>query len=193
LVLLGVTVSLLYFNRDPGWDAWAPYFFGSYGLGALACWIADRRRRPSLVVGLLFVIVAVTLVALAIDFRSRIAVALLTALALATLSRYGLMHLGQRIPCAAFLGKISYSVFLVHFPVCLIVNAAFTRFASAAPWAQAIGMAIAWGASVAAGAAFHRWVEQPLVSIGLNRSRQSAPQNPIHVKTDVSTSMDNRR
>ena len=38
LVAAGVAASLLYFNRDADWDVWAPYFFGSYGLGALAWW-----------------------------------------------------------------------------------------------------------------------------------------------------------
>jgi len=36
LVALCVGMSLFYFNRDAAWDVWAPYFFGSYGLGMLA-------------------------------------------------------------------------------------------------------------------------------------------------------------
>jgi peptidoglycan/LPS O-acetylase OafA/YrhL len=60
------------------------------------------------------------------------------------------------------MGKISYSVFLIHFPVCLLVNAAFTRFVEPEPELQAFGMLVAWGFSLAAGAAFHRWVEEPL-------------------------------
>lgn len=192
LVFFAMAVSLLYFNRDADWDAWAPYFFGSYGLGALAWWVAERSRRPLVVSGALFAIVSVTLFALAIDFRSRIALALLTALALATVSRYGLMQAARRLPSAAVLGRISYSVFLVHFPVCLIVNAAFTRFVPAVPWMQAIGMASAWAASLAAGAIFYRWVEQPLVGLGLNRGSR-ARQKPVHVKTDMHASMENRR
>ena len=62
----------------------------------------------------------------------------------------------------AFLGRISYSVFLVHFPVSLVVNAGFTRFAPAGAAAQMAGVAVAWLASLAAGYAFHRWVEVPL-------------------------------
>jgi peptidoglycan/LPS O-acetylase OafA/YrhL len=50
----------------------------------------------------------------------------------------------------------------VHFPVCLVVNAGFTRFVPPdAEW-QAIGAVLAWAASLAAGAAFYRWVEAPL-------------------------------
>jgi peptidoglycan/LPS O-acetylase OafA/YrhL len=60
------------------------------------------------------------------------------------------------------MARISYSVFLIHFPVCLIVNAAFTRFVPAEPHLQAAGMLVAWAASLAVGAAFFRWVEVPL-------------------------------
>ena len=60
------------------------------------------------------------------------------------------------------LGRISYSVFLIHFPVCLVVNATFTRFMPAEPEWQALGMLTAWASSLAAGALFFRWVEAPL-------------------------------
>ena len=61
-----------------------------------------------------------------------------------------------------YVAKISYSIFLVHFPVCLVVNAAFTRFAPAQPEWQLAGVVSAWMISVGAGAVFCRWVEAPL-------------------------------
>jgi peptidoglycan/LPS O-acetylase OafA/YrhL len=60
------------------------------------------------------------------------------------------------------LGRISYAVFLIHFPVSLLVNTAFVTWAPLAPEWQALGMLTAWAASLVAGAAFHRWVELPL-------------------------------
>ena len=63
---------------------------------------------------------------------------------------------------ANWLGKNSYSIFLVHFPVCLVVNAVFTRFVPVdAEW-QAVGTLVAWAASLAGGAMFFLWVEAPL-------------------------------
>lgn len=175
LVSAALCASLLYFNRDPGWDAWAPYFLGSYGLGMLAWWAGDPgRRRPS--VAILSCLMAVpALLALALDFRSRIAVALLVACVLVLVGR-------ARTPAAASgawravngMGKISYAVFLVHFPVCLIVNAAFLRFMPHDAGVQAAGMALAWLASLAAGAVFHRWVEVPLGRAFTPRARGSA-------------------
>jgi hypothetical protein len=50
----------------------------------------------------------------------------------------------------------------VHFPVSLLVNALFISYVPLEPEWQALGMLTAWGASLAAGAAFYRWVEVPL-------------------------------
>ena len=163
LITLGICASLLYFNRDAGWDEWAPYFLGSYGLGMLAWWASDSARRPGDVTLLLAMMVLPTLVALSVDFRSRIAVALVVACMLFLFGRGKLASgRGQGWALVNRMATISFSVFLVHFPVCLVVNAAFTRFVSDQPHAQALGMLVAWAASLAAGAAFYRWVEVPL-------------------------------
>jgi peptidoglycan/LPS O-acetylase OafA/YrhL len=73
-----------------------------------------------------------------------------------------------------WLGSRSYSIFLVHFPVCLVVNAVFTRFVAAEPLPQALGIAVAWASSVVAGALFHRAVEQPAVA-WISARRAAAP------------------
>ncbi|RJG00998.1 acyltransferase family protein [Noviherbaspirillum sedimenti] len=162
VVAAGVSVSLLYFNRNADWDMWAPYFFGSYGLGILAWWASDPARRRGAVALLLSMMLLPSLAALAVDFRSRIAVALVVAGVLFFFGRARLTHSGRGFALINRLGQISYSVFLVHFPVCLVVNAAFNRFIPAEAHWQAAGMLIGWAASLAAGAAFFRWVEVPL-------------------------------
>jgi peptidoglycan/LPS O-acetylase OafA/YrhL len=162
-IALCMSISLLYFNRDADWDIWAPYFIGSYGLGMLAWWASDPARRPAEVALLLAMIVVPTLLALAMDFRSRIAVALVVACVLFLFGRVKLAgYRSQGWALVNRLATISFSVFLVHFPVCLVVNAVFTRFVSDQPHEQAFGMLVAWVTSLAAGAAFYRWVEVPL-------------------------------
>ncbi|QOL50620.1 acyltransferase family protein [Massilia litorea] len=156
-----VVSSLFYFNRDADWDVWAPYFFGSYGLGMLAWWAGDPARKPRTVVVLFLMMVVPTLAALTLDFRSRIAVALSVACVLMLLGRVRVRS-STGWSLANWLGKNSYSIFLVHFPVCLVVNAAFTRFVPVDVAWQAVGTLIAWAASLAGGAAFFRWVEAPL-------------------------------
>jgi peptidoglycan/LPS O-acetylase OafA/YrhL len=162
MVVIGMSASLLYFNRDAAWDVWAPYFFGSYGLGILAWWASDKHRLPVVRLLLLAAIVLPTLLALGIDFRSRIAVALSIACALAWAGRRQLCAPGRWSNLVGRLGRESYSIFLVHFPVCLLVNAIVIRLVPAEPLFQAAGMLFAWTASLAAGSAFHRWIEIPL-------------------------------
>ena len=169
VVAVAVISSLFYFNRDADWDVWAPYFFGSYGLGMLAWWAGDPARRRRAVV-LLFLMMAVpALLGLTLDFRSRIAVALSVACVLTLLGRVQVQSVaGWAV--ANWLGKNSYSIFLVHFSVCLIVNAAFARFVPAEPELQIIGTVLAWVASLAAGAVFFRWIEAPLGAMAGVRS-----------------------
>jgi peptidoglycan/LPS O-acetylase OafA/YrhL len=162
LVTVAIASSLVYFNRDPAWDDWAPYFLGSYGLGALAWWASGAPRRPLGIALLLAAMLLPTLVALTLDFRVRIAVALVTALILLAIDRGMALLPDRRFVLVEFLGRISYAVFLVHFPVCLIVNAVFTRFVPPEPALQAAGVLLAWAASMAAGALFYRRVEVPL-------------------------------
>lgn len=119
LIVAGIAASLLHFNRDAGWDVWAPYFFGSYGLGILAWWASEPGRRPAATWVLIAAILLPTLSALAIDFRSRIALALITACMLAWIgrSRLPLPYPGRLRALIDVLGRLSYSVFLIHFPV----------------------------------------------------------------------------
>lgn len=163
VVGLAMSMSLFYFNRDADWDVWAPYFFGSYGLGILAWWASDSRRSLAGAFTLLSMMVVPAVLALGLDFRSRIATAAVVACVLFLFGRSRLASCsGVGWSGVNYLAKISYSVFLVHFPVCLVVNAVFTRFVvEQAQW-QALGALVAWLASLAAGAGFCRWVEVPL-------------------------------
>jgi peptidoglycan/LPS O-acetylase OafA/YrhL len=112
---------------------------------------------------LLTMMIVPTVLALELDFRSRIAVASVVACVLFLFGRTRLStYASSGWAIVNYLGKISYSIFLVHFPVCLVVNAVFTRFVPDDAWLQGVGVLYAWAASVAAGAVFFHWVEMPL-------------------------------
>lgn len=162
LVAIGITMSLLHFNLDAEWDSWAPYFFGSYGLGLMAWWGSDPARKPGAITLIMLAALLPALAGLVLEFRSRIALALLVASVLFVCGRIRTASDGNGWAAINKLGKISYSVFLIHFPVCLLVNAGFTRFVDPEPELQMLGMLLAWSSSLLAGAAFHRWVELPL-------------------------------
>lgn len=161
LLLLGVIWSLYGFNLDPDWDNWAVYFLGSYGLGVLTYWAAQPRHGIRGVVWLLLFTLLVT-GALAVEFRERIALALMVALLLGAAQQGQWLNRWPQGRLWAYFGRISYSVFLLNFPVALVVNAIFTHFAPANPWVQTAGVLLAWAACNLAGAAFFHLVEQPL-------------------------------
>ena len=154
-VALLAGASLFYFNRDSSWDDWALYFFGSYALGVLTYWASTRENSA----GWLGLIAAAVIAALLMDYRSRIAVALVIALALGMTQRTGSLETWPQNRLLAYLGQISYSVFLLNFPVALAVNALFAYFAPENVLVNALGVLVAWLACVLAGAAFHRYVE----------------------------------
>lgn len=157
LVLVGLLAlaSLFHFNRDAAWDDWAPYFFGSYALGA-ATWWASAPGRPARGLALVW---AIPLLALAVDFRERLVLALAVAVLLGAARRSGLLERWPQWRPMAFLGRISYAVFLVHFPVYLLASAAFAQAGVEDAWAGLLALAMGWAASLVAGALFHRWIE----------------------------------
>lgn len=157
-IFAGVVASLFVFNRQSTGDEFAPYHFAAFGLGALAWWWGrgPQAARFAALVGL------VVLLALAQDFRIRIALAGMVAAGLwALASRQRL--LGGRVPAVVEgLATTSFALFLVHYPATLLVNAAFTRWAPWSPGVQGVGVLVAWGVSLLAALAFRRAVERPV-------------------------------
>jgi peptidoglycan/LPS O-acetylase OafA/YrhL len=157
LVLALAVASLAVFNRHAALDDTALYFFGAHGLGMLVFWIgrATRRSTWQFAVALLMLIGAA---ALALDWRSRIATALVTALLLAAAQRRGGLTLAAWVPLVR-LGRISYSLFLIHFPVLLLVSAVVARLTPAGPWVGLFGLLATFVLSIAAAGLLYRWVE----------------------------------
>ena len=157
LVVTLALASLFYFNREGDWDIWGVYFFAAYALGIVTYWATHRRQT----LGWLLPMVGLVVTALLLDYRPRLALALLVALTIGLARIYGFLDDWPRSRLIAYLGQISYSVFLVHFPICLLINGIFARLAAADPWVNLTGMFIAWLGSISAGALFYRFVENP--------------------------------
>jgi len=157
ILVIGLTLaSLFVFNRDKSLDETAFYFFGSFGLGVLIYWTSNMRHRT---LWLLLLVLMVT-AALLVDFRSRIAVAGAVMLMLGLERQYSDLLENLPVPFfLTFLGRISYSVFLVHFPLCLVVNATFFHFFPAQPVTHAFGLLLALCVSIFGGALFFKWAE----------------------------------
>ncbi len=148
-------VSLVWLNRHPAWDEWGLYFFGSYGLGVMCFW-ATRHQRYFM---WMLVVATVTSVALFIEWRDRIAVAGITACVLIISERLqSYTHLIKAKPFEV-LGDMSYSVFLIHYPVCLLVSTVVLRLATAQFSTNLLAFLMAWMASLMAGAVLYQLVE----------------------------------
>lgn len=155
-----VAASLLWINRLPDADMWAPYFFGSYGLGVLAHWAVQAPGRSQRLAWQTLMAVLV-LLALWLEWRSRIALAGVVALALAFNLGRGWLDRTRLQPLVVRLSRISYGVFLAHYPISLLVAAGVTALAPDSLELNLLGLVGTWLASLAAGQALHRWVEPP--------------------------------
>ena len=176
LVLGLCGLSLLAFNRVPALDSWGLYFFGAYGLGALVHWFS-LSRWPRL--GLLLLL-WLTGLALWLDFRERLVLALATALLLGLWQwRVGPLagRLRQRVAdVVAHLGTHSYSLFLVHFPVLVLLNAWYDQQSEQPLLLTHALVLAAWGFANLAALPFHRWVEAPSSRLRVNPLRWLIPQ-----------------
>lgn len=157
LVFSLATISLFWFNRDRSLDNWAIYFFGSYGLGAAAWWASTQRRMHTP----LLVTLAISIIALLVEFRLRITIALATAMLIALSQQSGILQRWPKSRAIAFIGRISYSVFLVHFPALLLINVCFAAQPTNTPAVLACWLLFSWICCLCAGLAFHRYIEVP--------------------------------
>ena len=171
-VLLGVlgVLSLFYFNRHPDLDRVCIYFMGSYGLGLVLAWVQARVIDR----GFFWAYALLLIVAVAVDFRSRLLVALATGLVVMAAQHFGWISEWPRSRAVRFLAAISYSLFLVHFPVSLVVNAWWSSHVPPTPWLSLAGMITAYVLSMGMAVIFHFGVERRVVRIG-KRARTEPP------------------
>jgi len=156
-----MVASLFHFNRDAGWDHWGLYFFGSYALGALAWWAARSQQAGRW----LLLLAALGALALALEWRSRIALALTVALLLGLAQWRGFP--GRTLPAWVVrpirsLGRTSYALFLVHFPVLLVGNALYARYGGGGMVAAVTWLVLSLLACLLLAWLFERRVEAPL-------------------------------
>ena len=162
IVALVTLVSLFHFNRDAGFDNWALYFFGAYGLGVMAFHIG-RSARPRV---WLSAMVAVVACALWTDFRGRILLAACVAAALVLLRNVSVDRDSKIAQRVAYFGLNSYALFLVHYSLCLLGNALFARMGWHSPAEGVSMLLLIWLASNLLADLFYKRVEQPSGKLG---------------------------
>ena len=183
LVAAACGVSLFWLNRRPELDVTAVYFYGSYGMGLLTYWaihLKNVQARQALIV----MLVVLGIAALAIEFRERIALALAVALLLILVMRSAATQAvlnSQPLGPLRYLGRISYSVFLIHYPLILLFNAFMTSVGSQNAWASAVAMLACFACSIALADQLYRRVE----SLPLSRLRFMLLAVPLFMATAI--------
>lgn len=148
--------SLFWINGNPEWEEWGLYFLGSYALGVLTEGVLSRRLPQ----GWWWAYAGLIGLALVVEWRLRLAVSLATGIVILLGGLTGVLSTWPRSRLVERAANMSYSLFLIHFPVCLVVNAALSHVVLNSPILSAVGMGIAYGLSVAASIGFYRHVEQ---------------------------------
>lgn len=169
-LLIGVltAVSLVWIRSWQEWDNWAPYFYNAYGVGLLVGWLG-LRQSPALrwVRWMLLAVLAVLGWQLVITLNGRLIVILLTALLL-WLSGHPVGRATASLPIwegrvgatVHYLGARSYALFLLHFPVSMLINAAQDRFDWTSPTDGMLAMFSAWLFSMLVADVFYRTIEK---------------------------------
>ncbi len=153
--------SLFYFNLDERWEMWAIYFFGHFFLGVLA-YHATKNRRGEILFGAYCLMI---LAALVFQWRWRLAISLVTSSILFFGGKFGMMAHWPRSRMVSYMGRSSYSLFLVHFPVLVVVAALWERFEWVSPWQTVLGLSIAYIVSLATAAAFYHFIESRIARL----------------------------
>jgi len=166
LIIGLAATSLWVMNRQTQYEDYAPYFFGAYALGLLAYW----STRNTLGGVSLLTIAALGSVALWLQFRNPIVVALATAIMVAIAGQRGWLAQWPRPGLLTWLGQRSYSIFLIHYGFCIGMNALWARLFPAGVLINAVGMLLAVSISVGAGALLYRYVESQPNALGRNRA-----------------------
>jgi len=157
-------ISLWVINRYSVYEDYAPYFFGAYALGMLAYW----STRETLGRTALLVVATLGAVALSLQYRNPIAVALATAVIVSIAGQRGWLARWPRTSVLTWLGQRSYSIFLIHYGFCIGVNALWARLFPTGILINALGMLTAVSVSVLAGAVLFRQVESRPTVLGRN-------------------------
>lgn len=168
LIALLTTASLIWIRTWQDWDNWAPYFYNAYGVGLLVGWLGLREHAGlRWVRWMLIAVLGVLCWQLLVTLNGRLVVILLTAMLL-WLSSHPVGRATAALPiwegrlgaAIHYLGATSYALFLLHFPVSMLVNAAQDRFDWTTPAAGLMAMGLAWLGSMLAADVFYRTVER---------------------------------
>jgi peptidoglycan/LPS O-acetylase OafA/YrhL len=161
LLLVLFIASTFHWNLQPHYDVWVHYYLPPLLLGVLCGW-AYTEKTPQWLFWCAIVIVGVGLI---FQWRDRLVLAITTSLIIYAFANNARMRWlpGRRLFLA--LGRISYSLFLIHYPVLWVISGLGNRFCVGRPVAAVAWMGLALLASLAAAKLMYEFVEKPSVRL----------------------------
>ena len=167
VVALLCVASMWKFNRVDELDIWAIYFFATYGLGVLAAW----AKRSAFETKVFWLTVILAVGALWVEYRTRLSLALLTAIWL-VIKPKGLVHWTPMKRLVHRLSNSAYVLFLTHFGVIVLFSSMWIKSHFYDPSMAFALTGFAWLCCVGAGLFLHEKVEVPLHHWVSQRSKQ---------------------
>ena len=149
--------SLFHFNMDERFDMWGIYFFAQFYTGVLVYHALARRELRAI----FYAYTAVVAVALGWQWRWRLAGSLLAGWMVYIAGRVDRLADWPNSRILMYLGRTSYSLFLVHYPVLIVVTTIWMRMGWTSRPGAIAGLAIAYLASLVIADIFYRTVEAP--------------------------------
>ena len=148
--------SLFIFNLNEQLDVFFIYFFAAYGLGFLSAWIIQDKNAILYV----FILIDILALALYVEYRERILFAGLTAVILCIAYTYGWKDWAIWKNPFSKLGEMSYSIFLIHFPISLLVSALWINLYPQEALMNVWGMTLSACISLALAVPFYHLIEK---------------------------------
>ena len=157
IVALLCVGSMWHFNRIDELDIWSIYFFAAYGLGILAAW----AKRSAFEQRIFWLTALLAMGALYIEFRTRLSVALITAVWL-VIKPKGMVHWTPMKRVVHRLSNSAYVLFLTHFGVIVLFSDMWNKSHFYDPNTAFALTGFAWLCCVGIGLFMHEKIEVPM-------------------------------
>jgi peptidoglycan/LPS O-acetylase OafA/YrhL len=163
-------------RSDPGRDFWITHFFCMFFLGCAAWWALDGRVSPRVFWGYVLLFI----VRLAWLWSLDLTIALVAGVSIYLLGRMGRLTTALSWRPLQYLGRISYSLYLIHFSVAYVVTSLgygyLTSPEDISPVYATVWLCLALVASLGAAHLLYRAVESPSVRLAARFRRAEPPR-----------------
>ena len=156
--------ALFWFNLDSHYDAWLIYFFHMPLLGMLVWWTLEGRIPRAIFWGYVAALAAGAAYRWHLELDKKfqeIVVALAAGLIIYTAGRRGHLHDWLSAGWLQYFGRISYSLFLIHYPISWIVLSSGSRVTGESAAAAVALLVAALAASIGAAHLLYKLAELP--------------------------------